>query len=79
MEATRPELMPLYHSIYTKKDNSYWTDLQEKVHEYADRNGMRFIDNITPDGRSPKGHPAIIDYLYHEQVRGSDNTGRRNL
>ena len=24
------------------------------------------------------GHPVMVDYFYHEEVRGSENTGRRN-
>ncbi len=29
-------------------------------------------------GRVPQGHPVIVDYFYHEEIRGSDNTGKRN-
>jgi hypothetical protein len=28
--------------------------------------------------RVPQGHPVIVDYFYHEEIRGSDNTGARN-
>jgi hypothetical protein len=36
------------------------------------------VDNETPYGRAKKGHPVIVDYFYHEEVRGSNNTGKRN-
>ena len=29
-------------------------------------------------GRVPQGHPVIVDYFYHEEVRGTGNTGKRN-
>ena len=36
-----------------------------------------FVDNEMPYERVPKGHPVIVDYFYHEEVRGSENTGKR--
>ena len=30
-----------------------------------------------PYGRVPQGHPVIVDYFYHEEIRGSENTGAR--
>ena len=41
-------------------------------------NERRFVDNETPYERVPQGHPTIVDYFYHEEVRGSQNTGVRN-
>ena len=34
--------------------------------------------NELPYGRAEPGHPVIVDYFYHEEVRGSENTGLRN-
>ena len=28
--------------------------------------------------RAPQGHPVIVDYFYHEEIRGTENTGKRN-
>ena len=25
-----------------------------------------------------QGHPVIVDYFYHEEIRGTENTGKRN-
>ena len=36
-----------------------------------------FVDNEMPYGRVPQGHPVIVDYFYHEEIKGSDNTGKR--
>ena len=43
-----PELVPLYDSIYNKKDRSYFEDLERKAREMADKHGCRFVDNETP-------------------------------
>ena len=72
-----PRLVPLYEAIYNKKDRSYFKLLEEKAEQMARQNGCPFVDNELPYGRAEPGHPVIVDYFYHEEVRGSDNTGRR--
>ncbi len=62
----------------TKKDRSYFMTLEKKAEELAAKNGCRFIDNETPYERVEQGHPTIVDYFYHEEVRGTENSGRRN-
>ena len=27
----------------------------------------------------PQGHPVIVDYFYHEEIRGTENTGKRDV
>ena len=73
-----PDLMPLYDEIYNKKDRSYFEDLEKKAEEIAKKYGCRFVDNETPYERVPQGHPTIVDYFYHEEVRGTANSGIRN-
>ena len=72
-----PHLVPLYHAIYSKKDRSYFRALEEQVARLAAENGCPFVDNELPYGRAEPGHPVIVDYFYHEEIRGSDNTGQR--
>ena len=73
-----PKLVPLYDEIYNKK-NRAWFELQEKqAEEMARNNGCRFVDNETPYERVPQGHPTVVDYFYHEEVRGTANSGKRN-
>ena len=73
-----PELFPLYEMIYNKKDRSYFRMLEKKAEEMARVNNCRFVDNETPYERVPQGHPTIVDYFYHEEVRGTGNSGKRN-
>ena len=72
-----PHLVPLYHAIYSKKDRSYFRALEEQAARLAAENGCPFVDNELPYGRAEPGHPVIVDYFYHEEIRGSDNTGQR--
>ena len=78
IEAEHPDLVPLYHQIYTRKDRSYFENLEKKAEEIAKKYDCRFVDNETPYERVPQGHPTIVDYFYHEEVRGTANSGKRN-
>ena len=73
-----PDLLPLYEEIYNKRNRSYFEVLEKKAKEMARQHGCRFVDNETPYERVPKGHPTIVDYFYHEEVRGTENSGVRN-
>lgn len=77
IKKTYPELLPLYEKIYNKKDKEYWRLLEAEIHSYTEKMGLPYLDNYLPDGRSDPGKPAVVNYLYHEQVRGSENTGKR--
>lgn len=72
-----PDLMPLYEKIYTKRDKSYWKQLEQEIHTYAIQHGLPYLDNFLLDGRCEPGKPAIINYLYHEEIRGTENTGEK--
>ena len=74
-----PHLTPLYDAIYNKRDRNYFRALEEQARQLAEENDCPFVDNELPYGRARQGHPVIVDYFYHEQVRGSENTGRRTL
>ena len=73
----RPALVPLYDAIYKKRDRGYWQQLEREVRALTEREGLPYLDNYLPDGRSKPHHPAVVNYFYHEQVRGSENTGAR--
>ena len=72
-------LVPLYDEIYNKKNRSYFEALEKKAEELAKKYDCRFVDNETPYERVEKGHPTIVDYFYHEEVRGTANSGKRNV
>ena len=74
-----PHLVSLYDAIYHKGDRSYFYSLEERAEQLAQENGCPFVDNELPYGRAQPGHPVIVDYFYHEEVRGSENTGKRRI
>lgn len=73
-----PDLVPLYDEIYNKHNRSYFEALEVKAEEMAKKYDCAFVDNEMPYGRVPQGHPVIVDYFYHEEIRGTENTGKRN-
>lgn len=73
-----PHLMPLYHSIYNQGDRSYFQALEKQAEQLAIESDCPFVDNELPYNRAEPGHPVIVDYFYHEEVRDSENTGRRS-
>lgn len=77
MKSKYPQLAPLYHVIYTEGDRGYFRNLEERARRLAEENNCPFVDNELPYGRAKPGHPVIVDYFYHEEIRGSENTGRR--
>ena len=72
-----PDLVPLYRAIYQKGDRSYFQQLEKQASQLAAENDCPFVDNELPYGRAVPGHPVIVDYFYHEEIRGSENTGKR--
>ena len=78
IQEKHPHLTPLYQAIYQKGDRSYFRGLEQQAEQLAMENGCPFVDNELPYGRAEPGHPVIVDYFYHEEVRGSENTGRRS-
>ncbi len=77
IQEKHPDLVPLYRSIYQKGDRSYFQQLEEQAARLAAENDCPFVDNELPYGRAVPGHPVIVDYFYHEEIRGSENTGTR--
>ena len=73
-----PQLIPLYDEIYNKKNRAYFELLEKQAEGMARKHGCRFVDNETPYERVPQGHPTIVDYFYHEEVKGTANSGKRN-
>ena len=50
----------------------------DKPSRMAKKYDCAFVDNEMPYGRVPQGHPVIVNYFYHEEIRGTENSGKRN-
>lgn len=77
IEEKHADLLPLYKQIYSKGDKTYWKALEAFIENYTTEHGLPYINNYLPDVRSEKGKPTVINYFYHEEIRGSENTGSR--
>ena len=73
------DLVPLYDEIYNNHDRRYFEGLEEKARAMAEKNGSPFVDNEMPYSRAERGKPVVVDYFYHEEIRGSANTGKRRM
>lgn len=73
-----PQYSILYDEIYNKNDKNYFRQLEENIQLMTERNNCKYVNNKLLEEDNPKGHPAIVNFFYHEEVRGSENTGRRN-
>ena len=51
--------------------------MSDWIEKYCKENKNPYGDNFLPDGRMEKGKPMLINYLFHEEIRGSENKGTR--
>ncbi len=67
-----PQLLPLYHEIYHRKDRSYWIALDAELKAWAAETGLEYV--VNDDLSSPRERnapPVMINYFYHEQIKKS--------
>ena len=63
-----PELDGLYHDIYTKKDRTYWSELDADMRAYTQREGLPYVRN-DDSVRSQHGEPpVVVNYFFHEEI-----------
>ena len=65
----------IFEKILSEKNIDAFNGAQGRM---AKKYDCAFVDNEMPYGRVPQGHPVIVDYFYHEEIRGTENTGKRN-
>lgn len=70
-----PELVPLYHEIYTKGSRLYWETLDAELRMYTEREGLLYIRDDDSMQRPFDAPPVIVNYFYHEEVRKSAKKG----
>ena len=63
-----PELDGLYHDIYTKKDRSYWMQLDMQMRAFCEAEGLPYVRN-DDSVRSRYGQPpVVVNYFFHEEI-----------
>ena len=66
-----PHLMPLYNSIYNKKDKSYWYLLDKEIKKFADQEGFIYAYNDDTISHPFDEPPIIVNYFFHENIKRS--------
>ena len=66
-----PELDELYHAIYSKGDRTYWSELDQKMHEYTAGAGMPYLRDDDQHRAAFGQPPVVVNYFFHEEVKKS--------
>jgi DNA repair photolyase len=64
-----PELDDLYYQIYTKKDRSYWYELDEKIREYTLKHWLKYVRDDDSEWSKHWELPVVVNYFFHEEVK----------
>ena len=62
------ELDGLYHEIYTKKNLSYWYELNDEIKEFAEAFNLDYVRNDDSMKRDFNAPPVIVNYFFHEKI-----------
>lgn len=71
-----PLLLPLYHEIYTRGDNSYWQRLDKETREYTKQIGLDYVTDDDSMRRPFNAPPVIVNYFYHSLIKKSAKNAR---
>ncbi len=63
-----PELDTLYHNIYTKKDRTYWHELNADLSHYCSGHGLPYVRNDDTIHARHGEPPVVVNYFYHEEI-----------
>ena len=64
-------LLPLYESIYSRNDNSYWINLDKELRKFADEIGLNYVTNDDSMDVKFGDKPIIVNYFYHSLIKKS--------
>lgn len=63
-----PELDSLYQMIYTKNDRSYWAELDEKIRQFTNEEGLLYVRDDDSIRRPFEEPPIVVNYFFHEEI-----------
>ena len=64
----RPELLSLYHEIYSAKNLSYWYELDEVMRDYCGKNNLPYVRNDDSMKRPFEALPVVVNYFFHSEI-----------
>ena len=63
-----PELDRLYYDIYTKKDRSYWSELDADLRQFCANEGLPYLRNDDSVRAKHGEPPVVVNYFFHEEI-----------
>lgn len=64
----RPDLTPLYQSIYQQGDRSYWADLDQQIRAFTAGEGLLYVRDDDSVTRPLEAPPVVVNYFFHEEI-----------
>ena len=63
-----PELDRLYHDIYSKRDRTYWSELDADLRHFCAEEGLLYLRNDDTQRACHGEPPVVVNYFYHEEI-----------
>lgn len=58
-----PQLIPLYESIYFRRNRTHWTAVENDIHNFADKNDMKYLNHS--DTWISESKPIITNFFHY--------------
>lgn len=66
-----PELDALYRQIYSKRDRTYWTELDGQLRTFCETENLPYVRNDDSVRAKHGEPPVVVNYFYHETITKS--------
>ena len=63
-----PELDGLYHEIYSRRDRTYWYELDELMRGFTSEHSLPYLRNDDSMTREFNAPPVVVNYFFHEEI-----------
>jgi len=58
----------LYRDIYTRKDRTYWSELDADLRYFCNGEGLPYLRNDDTRRARHGEPPVVVNYFYHEEI-----------
>ena len=63
-----PDLLPLYDTIYNKKERSYWSMLDAQMRQFCQEEGLLYVRDDDSIKRPFNDPPIVVNYFFNEEI-----------
>lgn len=63
-----PDLLPLYDTIYNKKERSYWSMLDAQMRQFCQEEGLLYVQDDDSIKRPFNDPPIVVNYFFNEEI-----------